>query len=104
VISREVWADGRKVDLSDREFSLLEAFVGHPQEVLSRQQLLSMVWGIDFDPQSNRVDVYVGFLRRNLGGHQIETVQGVGYGFESMGWQLRSSASPAPWILTPDCA
>jgi DNA-binding response OmpR family regulator len=51
----------------------------HPQQVLSREQLLSQVWGYDYDPGSNIVDVYVGYLRRKLGKGVVETVRGVGY-------------------------
>jgi hypothetical protein len=53
------------VGLSAREFYLLKAFADHPGQVLSRQELLSMAWDIDFDPQTNIVDLYVGYLRRN---------------------------------------
>jgi DNA-binding response OmpR family regulator len=79
LVTREATADGRKVNLSAREFALLRAFVGHPRQTLSRQELLSMAWGIDFDPHSNQVDVYVGYLRRKLGEPTIETVRGAGY-------------------------
>jgi DNA-binding response OmpR family regulator len=67
------------VDLTAREFTLLETFLRHPGDVLTRQQLLSHVWGFDFDPGSNVVDVYVGYLRAKLGDEQIETVRGAGY-------------------------
>jgi len=67
------------VELTAREFTLLETFLRHPGEVLSRQQLLSQVWGFDFDPGSNVVDVYVGYLRGKLGEEQIEAVRGAGY-------------------------
>jgi DNA-binding response OmpR family regulator len=79
MLTREVTARGRKVSLSAREFMLLQAFLTHPRQVLSRQELLSMVWGMDFDPQTNLVDVYVGYLRRKLGEPAIETVRGMGY-------------------------
>jgi DNA-binding response OmpR family regulator len=79
VLQREVTVDGRPVSLSAREFSLLKAFVGHPLQVLSRQELLSMAWGMSFDPRTNLVDVYVGYLRRKLGEPVIETVRGAGY-------------------------
>jgi DNA-binding response OmpR family regulator len=70
---------GRTVELSSREFTLAETFVRHPDQVLSREQLLDRVWGYDFDPGSNVVDVYVRYLRRKLGAHRIETVRGMGY-------------------------
>ena len=79
VVRREVTADGRSVNLSAREFSLLQAFVSHPGQTLSRQELLSMAWEMDFDPRTNLVDVYVGYLRRKLGELMIETVRGTGY-------------------------
>jgi DNA-binding response OmpR family regulator len=67
------------VELSAREFELLRAFLEHPNQVLSREQLLALVWGYDYDPGSNVVDVYVGYLRRKLGGERFQTVRGVGY-------------------------
>jgi DNA-binding response OmpR family regulator len=79
LLQREVTVDGRPVSLSDREFSLLKAFVTHPRQVLSRQELLSMAWGLQFDIRTNLVDVYVRYLRRKLGDHIIETVYGMGY-------------------------
>jgi two-component system, OmpR family, response regulator len=79
LLRREVTISGRRVSLSAREFSLLQAFAGHPGQVLSRQKLLSMAWDINFDPQTNLVDVYVGYLRRKLGGPIIETIHGAGY-------------------------
>jgi DNA-binding response OmpR family regulator len=79
LLRREVTVGGRTVTLSARELSLLKVFADHPGEVLSRQQLLSMAWGMDFDPQTNLVDVYVGYLRRKLGEPLIQTVRGAGY-------------------------
>lgn len=69
----------REVDLSAREFALAEMFLRNPGMVLSREQLLSRVWGMDFDPGSNVVDVYVRYLRKKLGAQVIETVRGMGY-------------------------
>ncbi len=66
-------------ELSAREFALAEEFVRHAGQVLSREQLLSRVWGYDFDPGSNVADVYVGYLRQKLGSERIETVRGAGY-------------------------
>ena len=79
--SRRVTVHGREVDLSAREFRLLEIFMGNPGQVLSREQLLDHAWGFDFDPGSNVVDVYVGYLRRKLGAEAITTVRGMGYRF-----------------------
>jgi DNA-binding response OmpR family regulator len=78
-LRREATVGGRTFSLSAREFALLQAFIGHPSQVLSRQELLSMAWDMDFDPGTNLVDVYVGYLRRKLGEAQIETVRGSGY-------------------------
>ena len=77
--TRRVRVGDRQVDLSAREFALTEEFLRHPDQVLSREQLLSRVWGYDFDPGSNIVDVYVGYLRGKLGAERIETVRGMGY-------------------------
>ncbi len=78
-VRHEATVGGRTFSLSTREFALLQAFVGHPSQVLSRQELLSMAWDMDFDPGTNLVDVYVGYLRRKLGEALIETVRGSGY-------------------------
>lgn len=77
--TRRATVNGREVDLSAREFTLAEAFLTNPGQVLSREQLLSGVWGYDFDPGSNVVDVYVRYLRRKLGAERFETVRGMGY-------------------------
>ena len=83
--TRRVTAKGTEVDLSAREFALAEMLMRHPGQVLSREQLLSHVWGYDFDPGSNVVDVYVGYLRKKLGDRTIETVRGMGYRFTAAG-------------------
>ena len=77
--SRRARVDGREVDLSAREFTLLDVFLRHRGQVLSQEQLLSQVWGYDFDPGSNVVEVYVSYLRRKLGRERIQTVRGMGY-------------------------
>ena len=79
IAARTLDVDGRIEDLSAREYALAEVFFRHPDQVLSREQLLSRVWGYDFDPGSNVVDVYVGYLRKKLGTDALETVRGVGY-------------------------
>jgi two-component system, OmpR family, response regulator QseB len=81
--TRRVAADGSSVELSAREFTMLETFMRHPGQVLSREQLLSHVWGYDYDPGSNVVDVYVGYLRRKIGQDRIVTVRGAGYRFQA---------------------
>jgi DNA-binding response OmpR family regulator len=77
--SRQATVGERTVELTAREFSLLETLLRHTGQVLSRQQLLSHVWGYSFDPTTNLVNVYVNSLRRKLGADVIETVRGVGY-------------------------
>jgi DNA-binding response OmpR family regulator len=71
----------RQIDLSAREFALAEIFMLNAGLVLSREKLLDQVWGFDFDPGSNVVDVYVGYLRRKFGADAIATVRGMGYRF-----------------------
>ncbi len=80
--ARRATVDGREVELSAREFALAEQFLRNPGRVLSREQLLSRVWGMDFDPGSNVVDVYVRYLRGKLGADHIVTVRGAGYRWE----------------------
>jgi two-component system, OmpR family, copper resistance phosphate regulon response regulator CusR len=80
--TRRISVGGDSSDLSAREFALAEMFFRHPGQVLSREQLLSHVWGYDFDPQSNVVDVYVGYLRRKIGKDRIASVRGMGYRLE----------------------
>ena len=63
--TRQASVAGARVELSSREFALAETFFRHPGQVLSREQLLSRVWGYDYDPSSNVVDVYVGYLRKS---------------------------------------
>ncbi|MFH7024707.1 MAG: response regulator transcription factor [Heteroscytonema crispum UTEX LB 1556] len=79
LLTREVWVGDRLVELSTREFILAEVFLRHPMQVLSREQLLNRIWGYDYDPGSNIVDVYVGHLRKKFGSDRIETVRGIGY-------------------------
>jgi DNA-binding response OmpR family regulator len=66
-------------ELSGREFALLEALMRHPGAVRSREELLDRVWGFDFDPGSNVVEVYIRYLRRKVGAARIHTVRGAGY-------------------------
>lgn len=79
--SRKITIDGRSVELTGREFALLETLMRHPGQVFSQPQLLDRVWGYDYEPGSNIVEVYVGYLRRKLGADVIETVRGIGYRF-----------------------
>jgi DNA-binding response OmpR family regulator len=76
---RRAELEGRRMELSAREFALLELLMRHPEQVLSREQILAHVWGYDFDPGSNVVDVYIGYLRRKFGPDRIATVRGMGY-------------------------
>ena len=82
VRTRRAEVEGDDVELTAKEFTLLETFLRHPGQVLSREQLLSHVWGYDFDPGSNVVDVYVGYLRKKLGKRRIVSVRGMGYRLE----------------------
>jgi DNA-binding response OmpR family regulator len=72
-----------EVDLTAREFALAELFFSNPGQVLSREQILSHVWGYDYDPRSNVVDVYVGYLRKKLGADRITGIRGMGYRLET---------------------
>jgi DNA-binding response OmpR family regulator len=81
--TRRVERDGSEVQLTAREFELLAYLARHPDQVLSREQILNAVWGFDFDPRTKVLEVYIGYLRRKLGGDDadglIETVRNVGY-------------------------
>ena len=77
--TRRASVEGRTIELSAREYTMLEVLMRHAGQVLSREQLLSHVWGYDHDPGSNVVDVYVGYLRKKLGPEVIETARGMGY-------------------------
>ncbi|NET32128.1 MAG: response regulator transcription factor [Cyanothece sp. SIO1E1] len=77
--TRRVQIDHHPVELSAREFTLLETLMRHPNQVMSREQLLDRVWGYDYSPGSNIVDVYIGYLRKKLNSELIETVRGMGY-------------------------
>jgi DNA-binding response OmpR family regulator len=77
--TRKAMVGSEVVDLTAREFTMLETFIRHAGQVLSREQLLAHVWGYDYDPGSNVVEVYVRYLRRKLGEQTIETVRGLGY-------------------------
>jgi two-component system OmpR family response regulator len=73
------------VELSPKEFSLLELFMRHPDEVLTRSQILDHVWDFAYDGASNVVDVYVGYLRKKVALDELETVRGVGYRLRTAG-------------------
>jgi two-component system response regulator MprA len=81
--TREVTRAGHPVELTRTEYTLLELFLTHPRQVLTREQILKSVWGFDFEPSSNSLDVYVMYLRRKTeaGGmpRVVHTVRGVGY-------------------------
>lgn len=81
VLTRQVTVDGTQTELTSREFALLETFMRHTNQVLSREQILGQVWGMDFDPNSNIVDVYIRALRKKIGDDYITTVRGTGYRF-----------------------
>ncbi|AHY47980.1 Response regulators consisting of a CheY-like receiver domain and a winged-helix DNA-binding domain [Rubrobacter radiotolerans] len=83
LLAHRVWVSDKQVDLSSREFALLEYFLRHPGQVLSRQQILSAIWDYSFDPGSNVVDVYVRYLRKKIdrpgSPSVITTIRGAGY-------------------------
>jgi DNA-binding response OmpR family regulator len=81
LVAHRAFVNGAEVQLSARELALLGTLAQHPNQVLSREQLLRIVWGIDFDPGSNVVDVHVAALRRKIGSTRIDTVRGTGYRF-----------------------
>ncbi|MGS2589395.1 response regulator transcription factor [Streptomyces hebeiensis] len=87
--TREVMRGNRRVELTRTEFTLLEMFLAHPRQVLTREQILKAVWGFDFEPSSNSLDVYVMYLRRKTesGGEPrlVHTVRGVGYALRADG-------------------
>jgi DNA-binding response OmpR family regulator len=83
LLGRRAWRGDRLIELSNREFALLEYLLRHPGQVLSRTQILFGVWEYDADPSSNVVDVYVRYLRRKLGEPSpISTVRGAGYRYD----------------------
>ena len=81
--TKQAWRDRSEIQLSPKEFSLLELFLRHPGTVLTRSQILDAVWDFAYDGGSNVVDQYVAYLRRKIdlpfGRHDIETVRGMGY-------------------------
>ena len=81
VRARQALIDGRSVELTSREFALLETLMHHPGQVLSQAQIMDQVWGYDHDTRSNVVEVYVGYLRKKLRPDVVETVRGAGYRF-----------------------
>jgi DNA-binding response OmpR family regulator len=93
--TRRASVDERTVELTAREFALLETLIRHADQVLSREQLLSHVWGYYFDPSSNLVNVYVNSLRKKLGPNVIETVRGIGYRLRVQSGSLVGSDTPS---------
>ena len=83
LLTRRATVGDRTVELTSREYSLLETLLRHTGQVLSREQLLSQVWGYYFDPTTNLVNVYINSLRKKLGPDVIETVRGAGYRIRS---------------------
>jgi DNA-binding response OmpR family regulator len=89
LLARRCWRGDTQIDLSSREFALLEYFLRNPGRLLTRQQILSAIWDYDFDPESNVVDVYVRYLRRKIDDpdqvSRITTLRGMGYRFDPIG-------------------
>jgi DNA-binding response OmpR family regulator len=82
--TRRLTLGARTLELTAREFAMAEMFFRHPGQVLSREQLLSNVWGYDYDPGSNVVEVYIRYLRQKLGEPWITTIRGMGYRLEQV--------------------
>ena len=97
LLSHRVWRGGKEIELSSREFALLEFLMRNPRQVLSRQQILSAVWDYAFDPGSNVLNVYIRYIRSKIdrSGEPslISTVRGVGYRFDP--WEDPRSSSPS---------
>ncbi|MDQ3644540.1 MAG: winged helix-turn-helix domain-containing protein, partial [Actinomycetota bacterium] len=87
--TRQVWRGETGIELSQKEFALLETFMRRAGEVLSRYQLLEHAWDYEYENRSNVIDVYVRYLRekidRPFGAHSIETVRGAGYRMREAG-------------------
>lgn len=85
-IKHKAFRQGKRLNLTPKEFQLLEFFILHPEQVVRRTELLEKVWDLSFDPMSNVVDVHVGHLRRKLreagDGDLVHTLRGVGYVFQ----------------------
>ena len=81
LLTRRIAVNARWIDLTSREFTLAEYLMRHPDQVLTREHLLREVWGLDFDPGTNVVNVYIRYLRNKIGEDRIETVRGTGYRF-----------------------
>jgi DNA-binding response OmpR family regulator len=98
VSTRDVRIGGRSVDLTPREFTLLETLMRHAGQVLSQAQLLDQVWGYDRDPSSNVVEVYVGYLRKKLRRDVVETIRGAGIGSAA---EICARSFACPFGATP---
>lgn len=79
LINREVSVGSKSYELTSREFALLELLLRNAGQLMTREQLLSRVWGYEYDPGTNIVDVYIRYLRQKLGNDAIRTVRGIGY-------------------------
>lgn len=79
LINREVTVNSKVFELTSREFALLELLLRNAGQLMTREQLLSRVWGYEYDPGTNIVDVYIRYLRQKLGNDAIRTVRGIGY-------------------------
>lgn len=97
LLARRCWRGEMQIDLSSKEFALLEYFLQNPGRLLTRQQILSAVWDYDFDPESNLIDVYVRYLRRKIDDpgqlSRITTLRGMGYRFDPIGPELPDTPS-----------
>lgn len=85
LVTKVAWRDDTRIDLAPKEWALLELFMRSPNQILSRMQILNHVWDYSFDPGSNIVDVYVGYLRKKINFAEkpelLQTIRGAGYRF-----------------------
>lgn len=97
LLSRRCWRGETQIDLSSKEFALLEYFLQNPGRLLTRRQILSAVWDYDFDPKSNLIDVYVRYLRRKIDDpgrlSRITTLRGMGYRFDPISVEAADTSS-----------
>jgi DNA-binding response OmpR family regulator len=101
LLERKVSVDGRPVGMPARQFELLEVFLRAPGELLTREWLLAQVWGLAFDPGTNVVDVYVGYLRKKIGSTRIQTVRNGGYRLVARPRPLDQARTAAPASTMP---
>lgn len=97
LVTKLAWRGGERIDLAPKEWALLELFMRNPNQILSRMQILNHVWDYSFDPGSNIVDVYVGYLRKKINfpgkTELLLTIRGAGYRFLPSRYQSAPASS-----------